>query len=173
MGIFSDGTAVKQVGTETFKLAKIVVDDFCIVNADEICAATKDIFEDTRTIQEPAGAMALAGLKKYVAVNGNTQKLDNLVAITCGANVNFDRLRIIAERSELGENREALLAVSLPEQRGSFLKLCETLGNRHITEFNYRMEDSNTAVVFAGIEVKDSKEKMKTLKALKAMDSRF
>ena len=168
VGIFSDGTAVKQVGTETFKLAKIVVDDFCIVSADEICAATRDIFEDTRTIQEPAGAMALAGLKKYVLVNGNKQKLDNLVAITCGANVNFDRLRIIAERSELGENKEALLAISLPEQRGSFLKLCETLGNRHITEFNYRMEDSSTAIVFAGIEVKDSKEKTKTLKALKA-----
>ena len=167
VGIFSDGTAVKQVGVQTFKLAKIVVDEFCLVSSDEICAATKDIFEDTRTIQEPAGAMALAGLKKYVSIHGKKKKLENLVAITCGANVNFDRLRIIAERSDLGENREALLAICLPERRGSFLKLCKTLGNRHITEFNYRMEDPNTAAVFAGIEVQDSKEKTKILKTLK------
>ena len=118
VGLFSDGTAVKQVGKKTFRLSKEVIDEIVIVNADEVCAAIKDIFEDTRTVQEPAGALALAGLKKYVLLTENKNVNEYLVAITCGANVNFDRLRDIAERSELGEKKEAILAVSIPERRG-------------------------------------------------------
>ncbi len=161
VGLFSDGTAVKQVGLKTFKLAKKVIDEIIIVNADEVCAAIKDIFEDTRTIQEPAGALALAGLKKYVLSNKNTNVDEHLIAITCGANVNFDRLRDIAERSELGKEKEAILAISIPERRGSFLKFCKLLGDRHITEFNYRISSHKTAVVFVGVEIKNENEKNK------------
>ena len=168
VGIFSDGTAVKQVGNETFKLTKLVVDDFCLVSVDEVCAAIKDIFEDTRTIQEPAGALALAGLKKYVSSKNGVKNSNNLVAITCGANINFDRLRVIAERSELGKKKEALFAIVLPEKRGSFLNLCKTLGNRPITEFNYRMTDKNKAVVFVGVQTKNLEEIKKIIKAVKA-----
>ncbi|MBL8249665.1 MAG: threonine ammonia-lyase, biosynthetic, partial [Candidatus Competibacter sp.] len=128
VGIFADGVAVRQVGEETFRLARELVDDVIVVSTDEICAATKDIFDDTRSIAEPAGALGVAGLKKYVERTGVTGK--NLIAINCGANINFDRLRHVAERAELGERREALLAVTIPEQPGSFRKFCQVIGKR-------------------------------------------
>ncbi|WP_031407198.1 threonine ammonia-lyase, biosynthetic [Thiomonas sp. FB-Cd] len=151
VGLFADGTAVKRVGVETFRLTRELVDDFVVVNTDEVCAALKDVFEDTRSVLEPSGAMSVAAVKQYVA----THKLkgETLVAITCGANMNFDRLRFVAERAEVGEAREALFAVNIPEQPGSFRKLCALLGNRAVTEFNYRMGDPEQAHVFAGIGV--------------------
>ena len=156
VGLFSDGTAVKQVGEKTFKLSQIVVDEMVLVNTDEVCAAIKDIFEDTRCIQEPAGALALAGLKRWVVLNKSSSM--NLIAITCGANINFDRLRFISERSELGEEREALLSITLPEERGIFLKFCSLIDNINVTEFNYRISDDSTANLFVGIQVKDKIE---------------
>tara|TARA_A100001015_G_scaffold296476_1_gene376822 strand:- start:7091 stop:8632 length:1542 start_codon:yes stop_codon:yes gene_type:complete len=168
VGLFSDGTAVKQVGVKTFKLSKHVVDEIVTVGVDEVCAAIKDIFEDTRTIQEPAGALALAGLKKYKSSNTSVEPEDSLIAITCGANINFDRLRVIAERSELGEDREAILGVSLPEKRGSFLKFCKLLGNRHVTEFNYRISSTNEAIVFVSIGIKNDYEKNRAVKAIES-----
>lgn len=149
VGLFADGVAVKQVGEEPFRLAQSYVDEVITVNTDEICAAIKDIFDDTRSIAEPAGALAVAGLKKYVEreqVTGQT-----LVAIDSGANINFDRLRYVAERAQVGEYREILLAVSIPETPGSFLKFCKMLGGRSITEFNYRYFDQSLAQVFVGI----------------------
>ncbi|MFA6052622.1 MAG: threonine ammonia-lyase, biosynthetic [Methylobacter sp.] len=149
VGLFADGVAVKQVGEEPFRLAQNYVDEVITVNTDEICAAIKDIFDDTRSIAEPAGALAVAGLKKYVEreqVTGQT-----LVAIDSGANINFDRLRYVAERAQVGEYREILLAVSIPETPGSFLKFCKMLGGRSITEFNYRYFDQSLAQVFVGI----------------------
>lgn len=127
-----------------------------LVNTDEVCAAIKDIFEDTRCIQEPAGALALAGLKRWVVLNKSSSM--NLIAITCGANINFDRLRFISERSELGEEREALLSITLPEERGIFLKFCSLIDNINVTEFNYRISDDSTANLFVGIQVKDKIE---------------
>ena len=152
IGIFADGAAVKQAGEENFRIARELVDEILLVSIDEICAAVKDIFEDTRSIPEPAGALALAGLKQYVS----RENLENkeLVAIFSGANVNFDRLRHIAELSALGENREALLAITIPERPGSFRHLCHDLGPRLITEFNYRYGDHTTAHVFAGVQLK-------------------
>lgn len=149
VGLFADGVAVKQIGEEPFRLAQSYVDEVITVNTDEICAAIKDIFDDTRSIAEPAGALAVAGLKKYVEreqVTGQT-----LVAIDSGANINFDRLRYVAERAQVGEYREILLAVSIPEIPGSFLKFCKMLGGRSITEFNYRYFDQSRAQVFVGI----------------------
>ncbi len=151
VGIFADGVAVRQVGREPYRLARECVDEVLLVDTDAICAAIKDIFDDTRSIVEPAGALAVAGLKAYVereGVEGCT-----LVAINSGANVNFDRLRHIAERAELGERREALLAVTIPERPGSFRKFCRTIGRRGITEFNYRYADPDSAHVFAGIQL--------------------
>ncbi|MCW8887658.1 MAG: threonine ammonia-lyase, biosynthetic, partial [Gammaproteobacteria bacterium] len=136
VGIFADGVAVKKVGEEPFRVAKELVDEVILVTSDEICAAIKDIFEDTRSISEPAGALAVAGLKKYL--QQNEVKDREFVAIDSGANINFDRLRHVAERAELGERREAILAVTIPERPGSFRKFCELLGQRSITEFNYR-----------------------------------
>jgi threonine dehydratase len=156
VGIFADGVAVRQVGEETFRLARELVDDIILVSTDEICAATKDIFDDTRAIAEPAGALGTAGLKKYVARTGVTGA--HLIAINCGANINFDRLRHVAERAELGERREALLAVTIPEQPGSFRRFCQTIGKRSITEFNYRYADSRRAQVFAGIQLVEGEE---------------
>ncbi len=156
VGIFADGVAVRQVGEETFRLARLWVDEVIVVSTDEICAATKDIFDDTRSIAEPAGALGTAGLKKYVERDGVTGK--NLIAINCGANINFDRLRHVAERAELGERREALLAVTIPEQPGSFRKFCQALGKRSITEFNYRYADARQAKVFAGIQLSEGEE---------------
>ena len=151
VGLFSDGTAVKQVGVETFRLTRELVDDYVIVDTDAICAAIKDVFQDTRSVLEPAGALALAGAKQYAAEHKLKGK--TLVAIACGANMNFDRLRFVAERAEVGEAREAIFAVTLPEQRGSFRAFCELVGNRNVTEFNYRISDATSAYVFVGIQV--------------------
>ena len=156
VGLFSDGTAVKQVGVETFRLAREYVDDYVLVDTDSICAAIKDVFQDTRSVLEPAGALALAGAKQYALdhkLKGNT-----LIAIACGANMNFDRLRFVAERADVGEDREAVFAVTLPEERGSFRAFCELVGNRNVTEFNYRISDSRLAHVFVGIQVSNSGE---------------
>ena len=149
VGLFADGVAVKQVGSEPYKLARKYVDEVVTVSTDEICAAIKDIFDDTRSVAEPAGALAVAGLKKYVEQNAIDQQ--TLVAIESGANVNFDRLRYIAERTLVGEHKEILLAVTVPEVPGSFLKFCKLLGKRHITEFNHRYFNSKVAQVFVGI----------------------
>jgi threonine dehydratase len=151
VGMFADGVAVKRVGEETFALARKYVDEIVLVSTDEICAAIQDTFEDTRAVPEPAGALGVAGLKKYVAREGWRGK--RLVAINCGANVNFDRLRYIAERTEVGAGREALLAVEIPEQRGSFLAFCRTLGARNVTEFNYRGQGSERARIFVGMNL--------------------
>ena len=153
VGIFADGVAVRQIGRETFRIAKEVVDEVITVTTDEICAAIKDIFDDTRSINEPAGALAIAGIKKYIErnkVSGQT-----LIAINSGANMNFDRLRHVAERAELGEQREGLIAATIPERPGSFRKFCKTIGKRGITEFNYRYADSKQAHVFAGIQLSE------------------
>lgn len=149
VGLFSDGTAVKLVGQETFRLCKKLVDDYVLVDTDEACAAIKDVFLETRSVTEPAGALAVAGLKAYA--KQNNLKGETLVAIACGANMNFDRLRFIAERTEVGEAREALFAVTIPEERGSFKRFCELVGRRSVTEFNYRISDENEAQVFVGI----------------------
>ncbi|OWT75698.1 MULTISPECIES: threonine ammonia-lyase, biosynthetic [unclassified Achromobacter] len=151
VGLFSDGTAVKQVGAETFRLVKQYVDDFVVVDTDAICAAIKDVFQDTRSVLEPAGALAVAGAKQYLAQHKWKNK--TVVAISCGANMNFDRLRFVADRAEVGEMREAVFAVSMPEQRGSFRKFCELVGDRSVTEFNYRISDSARAHVFVGVQV--------------------
>jgi len=149
VGLFSDGTAVKQVGVETFRLTRELVDDFITVDADAVCAAIKDVFQDTRSILEPAGALSVAGAKQYI--EKHQLKGHTLVAIACGANMNFDRLRFVAERADIGEDREALLAVTLPEERGSFKRFCEVIGPRSVTEFNYRISDEKTAHVFIGV----------------------
>lgn len=153
VGIFADGVAVRQIGKETFRIAKELVDEVITVTTDEICAAIKDIFDDTRSITEPAGALGIAGIKKYVERNKASNQ--TLIAINSGANMNFDRLRHIAERADLGEQREGLIAVTIPEQPGSFRKFCKTIGKRGITEFNYRYSDSKQAHVFAGIQLSE------------------
>lgn len=151
VGIFADGVAVAIIGENTFEVAKKYVDEVITVSTDEICAAIKDIYDDSRSICEPAGALGVAGMKKYVAREACREK--TLIAIDSGANVNFDRLRHIAERSELGEKREAIIAARIPEKAGSFKKFCSALGKRNITEFNYRYSDDNNAIVFAGIQL--------------------
>lgn len=151
VGIFADGVAVAQIGKETFRVIRKTVDDVVTASTDEICAAIKDIFDDTRSIAEPAGALALAGLKKYVVERGLEGK--TLVAIDSGANTNFDRLRYISERTEIGEKREAILSVTIPEQPGSFKRFCQALGKRNITEFNYRYGDQREAQIFVGVQV--------------------
>jgi threonine dehydratase len=149
VGLFSDGTAVKLVGEETFRLTRMLVDDFVLVDTDAVCAAIKDVFQETRSILEPAGALGVAGIKQYV--DRHKLKGKTLVAITCGANMNFDRLRFVAERAEVGEEREALFAITIPEERGSFKRFCELIGPRSVTEFNYRISDENKAHVFVGL----------------------
>jgi threonine dehydratase len=161
VGIFADGAAVRQIGEETFRVARALVDETMLVSNDELCAAIKDIFEDTRAIAEPAGALALAGAKQYVARHGLQGK--QLVAIFSGANVNFDRLRHIAELAELGEQREALLGVTIPEQPGSFRTFCQALGARQITEFNYRYADARRAHVFAGLRIRNGRKEREQL----------
>ncbi|HEY2558564.1 MAG TPA: threonine ammonia-lyase, biosynthetic [Caldimonas sp.] len=156
VGLFSDGTAVKQVGAETFRLARDLVDEWIVVDTDAACAAIKDVFEDTRSILEPAGALGVAAIKQYVHRHGT--KDETYVAITCGANMNFDRLRFVAERAEVGEEREALFAVTIPEERGSFRRFCELIGPRAVTEFNYRISDAQVAHVFVGIATVDRAE---------------
>ena len=161
VGVFADGVAVRMIGKETFRLAREVVDEVILVNTDEICAAIKDVFDDTRTIAEPAGALSIAGMKKYVAREGLTG--ESLVAIESGANINFDRLRHVAERAELGEQREALLAVEIPEEPGSFMRFCRAMGKRSITEFNYRYADAVKAHVFVGVELHGGEDERKQL----------
>lgn len=156
VGLFSDGTAVKLVGAETFKLVRKYVDDFVVVDTDAICAAIKDVFQETRSVLEPAGAMAVAAAKQYAAQHKLKGK--TLVAVACGANMNFDRLRFVSERADVGEMREAVFAVSMPEQRGSFRRFCELVGERSVTEFNYRISDAQRAHVFVGLQVSSSGE---------------
>jgi threonine dehydratase len=151
VGLFSDGTAVKLVGEETFRVTRALVDDFVVVDTDAVCAAIKDVFQDTRSILEPAGALGVAAIKQYV--DRHKVKGQTFVAITCGANMNFDRLRFVAERAEFGEQREALFAVTIPEERGSFKRFCEMLGPRSVTEFNYRISDARQAHVFVGLAI--------------------
>lgn len=163
VGIFADGVAVAQIGKETFRIIKDIVDDVITVSTDEMCAAIKDIFEDTRSIAEPAGALALAGLKKYIereACSGAT-----LLAIDSGANTNFDRLRYISEQTEIGEQREAIISVTIPEEAGSFRRFCGALHRRNITEFNYRYADSRAAQIFAGVQVTQGREDRQQLLA--------
>jgi threonine dehydratase len=165
VGLFADGVAVKQVGKETFRLARRYVDDVVIVDTDAICAALKDVFEDTRAILEPAGALSVAGVKAWVEKRGTKGR--TYAAIACGANMNFDRLRFVAERAELGEQREAILAVTIPERPGSFREFCALLGKRSVTEFNYRYADPSVAHLFVGIEVANRRETDELLAALR------
>jgi threonine dehydratase len=158
VGLFADGVAVKRIGSENFKLAQLYCDDVVTVSSDEICAAIKDIFEDLRAVAEPAGALALAGLKKYAATADHSQ---NFAAVLSGANLNFDTLRYVSERCELGEKKEAVFAVTIPEEKGSFRRFCETLGGRAITEFNYRYASDNKAHIFVGIKLRSGAEELK------------
>jgi len=164
VGLFSDGTAVKLVGEETFRIARKLVDGFITVDTDAVCAAIKDVFVDTRSIVEPAGALAVAAIKQYVATHKT--KGETYAAILCGANMNFDRLRFVAERAEVGEEREALFAVTIPEERGSFRRFCELIGNlpggpRNVTEFNYRISEAAQAHVFVGLTTHGKGESIK------------
>jgi len=183
VGLFSDGTAVKQVGQETFRIARDLVDGYVTVDTDAVCAAIKDVFVDTRSIVEPAGALAVAAIKQYVA--RHKTRGETYAAILCGANMNFDRLRFVAERAEVGEEREALLAVTIPEERGSFKRFCELIGNlpafggskspRNVTEFNYRISDVKVAHVFVGLTTSGKGESAKiaahfTKHGFKALD---
>jgi len=166
VGLFADGAAVKQVGEHTFALCRQYVDDMIVVDNDAICAAIKDVFEDTRSILEPAGALAVAGLKAYAERKNLHSK--TLVAVASGANMNFDRLRFVAERAEVGEKREAVLAVTIPEKPGAFKAFCRLLGNRNITEFNYRYSDPKEAHIFVGVAITDPAESAKLVADLQA-----
>jgi len=161
VGLFADGVAVKQIGEEPFRVCREHVDEVVLVSTDEICAAIKDIFDDTRSIVEPAGALGVAGVKKYVARDNINGK--KLVAINCGANMNFNRLGHVAERAEVGEHKEAVLAVTIPERPGSFRQFCQTLGQRGITEFNYRYADPASAHIFVGVQLNDGLEERDAL----------
>jgi threonine dehydratase len=168
VGIFADGVAVRRVGDETFRLCQQFVDEVITVDTDQICAGIRDIFNDTRSIAEPAGALAVAGAKKYLAAH--KLKGRTIVAINCGANVNFDRLRHIAERADVGEQREMLLAVEIPEQPGSFRTFCEAIGKRSVTEFNYRYSDAKKAHIFVGVELRQgAKERQKLIEKLRGL----
>lgn len=164
-GLFADGVAVRQVGKETFRISRELVDEIILVDTDSICAAIKDVFEDTRTILEPSGALSVAGVKAYV----EHEKIlhQTLVAVSSGANMNFDRLRHISERAEIGEHREAVLSVTIPEEPGSFKKFCAMLGPKSITEFNYRYSDPKEAHVFVGVSVRNRDETLKLIQDLK------
>ncbi len=164
-GLFADGVAVRQVGKETFRLSRELVDEVILVDTDSICAAIKDVFEDTRTILEPSGALSIAGIKAYVARENILNK--TLVAIASGANMNFDRLRHISERAEIGEQREAVMSVTIPEKPGSFKKFCNLLGAKSITEFNYRYANPREAHVFVGVSVRNRNEAQALIKELK------
>lgn len=152
VGLFSDGTAVKLVGEETFRLCREYLDEIVTVDTDALCAAIKDVFQDTRSVLEPAGSLAVAGAKLYAEREGLEGV--TLIAITSGANMNFDRMRFVAERAEVGEAREAVFAVTIPEERGSFRRFCELVGDRSVTEFNYRIADANAAHIFVGVQIK-------------------
>lgn len=164
VGLFADGIAVKRIGEETFRLCQQYVDDVVLVDNDQICAALKDIFENVRAVAEPSGAASLAGLKKYV--KEHQIEGENLACILSGANLNFHTLRFVSERCEIGERHEALLAVTIPEQRGSFLTFCQILGNRAVTEFNYRHADDRNACIFVGVRINGSQEKVEIIKEL-------
>ncbi|MFT5111185.1 MAG: threonine dehydratase [Parasphingorhabdus sp.] len=153
VGQFADGVAVGQAGKEPFRICLESVDDMITVNTDEICAAIKDIFEDTRSIMEAAGALSIAGLKKYVKQNDLDKS--NLIAIASGANMNFDRLRHVSERAEIGELREAILSVTIPEKPGSFRRFCRLIGKRNVTEFNYRYAQEGSANIYVGLQIQD------------------
>ena len=154
VGLFSDGTAVKTVGEETFRLTRALVDEIVLVNNDALCAAIKDVFSDTRTILEPAGALSVAGMKQYLDRHAGGKEVSNpVVAVCSGANMNFDRWRFVAERAEIGEQREAVFAVAIPEPRGSVRRFCELVGDRNVTEFNYRINSSDLAYVFVGVQI--------------------
>lgn len=172
VGIFADGVAVRIIGEQTYEIAKDLIDEVLLVSTDEICAAIKDIFDESRTLVEPAGALSLAGIKQYIGRGNKTATKmtgQTLVGINCGANINFDRLRHVAERAELGERRECLFAVTIPEQPGSFLTFCRILGARGITEFNYRYADNRSAHIFVGVKVEDADNEKDQL--LAAMNS--
>jgi threonine dehydratase len=161
VGMFADGVAVRRVGEETFRLARQYVDEIVLVTTDQICAAIQDIFQDTRSIAEPAGALAVAGIKKYAARENCVDR--TLIAINCGANMNFDRLRYVAERADIGAQREALFAVVMPEAPGSFLRFCELLGQRSVTEFNYRYADQQKAHVFVSLALNNGRSEREQL----------
>jgi len=170
VGLFADGVAVKEVGRETFRLCRELVDEMVLADTDEMCAAIKDVFEDTRVVLEPAGALAVAGAKKWVEKHSSRNK--TLVAVASGANTNFDRLRFIAEEAELGEHREALLAVTIPERPGSFRTFCRLLGARNVTEFNYRIaqdgdEIRREAHIFVGVAVQGREETARIVRNLR------
>jgi threonine dehydratase len=164
VGLFADGAAVRQVGSETFRLCQQYVDEMLVVDNDAICAAIKDVFEDTRSILEPAGALSIAGAKQYLSRHRLVDA--NIVCVASGANMNFDRLRFVAERAELGEQREAILAVSIPERPGSFKEFCRLIGNRNITEFNYRLADLTQAHIFVGLTIEQRQEARDLVAAL-------
>ena len=171
VGLFADGVAVKKVGEKTFEIGKKYIDKMITVNTDEICAAIKDVFEDTRTILEPAGALSVAGMKKDIFYSKLKNK--NIIAIACGANMNFERLRFVAERAELGEYKEAMLAVEIPEKAGSLINFCSLLNNRNLTEFSYRMSNSKSAQIFVGIEVRGINDKKSLLNEFKKSNYSF
>jgi len=164
VGLFAEGVAVRQVGRETFRLARRYVDEVVLVTTDELCAAIKDVFEDTRTVAEPSGVLAVAGIKRWVERTGSTG--ETYAAIVSGANVNFDRLRFVAERAELGEQREAVFAATIPERPGSFKQFCRLVGKRNVTEFNYRYAGPPDAHVFVGVEVRGRPETERLLRTL-------
>ncbi len=168
VGLFADGVAVKRIGSETFNLAKRFCDEVVTVSSDEICAAIKDIFDDLRAVAEPAGALALAGLKKYSQQlkNSTLAKPQQLAAVLSGANLNFDTLRYVSERCELGEKKEAVFAVTIPEEKGSFRRFCQTLGGRAITEFNYRYASDHKAHIFVGIKLRHGQQELNTVTEL-------
>jgi threonine dehydratase len=166
VGLFADGVAVRQVGVHTFALAQRTVDRMVTVTTDAICAAIKDVFEDTRSILEPAGALAVAGMKADVAARG--LKGQTLVAVACGANMNFDRLRFVAERTEIGEDREAMLAVEIPEEPGSLRRFCTLLGTRNLSEFSYRLADPNRAHIFVGVQTSGSSDEQDLISDVRA-----
>ncbi|MBW4688013.1 MAG: threonine ammonia-lyase, biosynthetic [Komarekiella atlantica HA4396-MV6] len=166
VGLFADGVAVREVGEETFRLCQQYVDDIILVDTDDICAAIKDVFEDTRSILEPAGALAIAAAKAYAEreqIQGQT-----LIAVACGANMNFDRLRFVAERAEFGERREAIFAVTIPEERGSIRQFCECIGRRNLTEFNYRIADKTEAHIFVGVQIQNRADAVKMAETFEA-----
>ncbi|WP_112990824.1 threonine ammonia-lyase, biosynthetic [Herminiimonas fonticola] len=167
VGLFADGTAVKLVGEETFRLAKLYVDDIILVSTDEVCSAIKDVFQDTRSILEPSGALSVAGAKAYIEraqTDKKPLKNETLVTIASGANMNFDRLRFVAEMADVGAAREGVFAVTIPEERGSFKRFCELVGPRNVTEFNYRLSDAMQAHIFVGLQIADRDEAGKIAK---------
>jgi threonine dehydratase len=163
VGLFADGVAVREVGEETFRLCQQYVDEIILVDTDATCAAIKDVFEDTRSIVEPAGALAIAGAKQYVERQGIEG--ETLIAIACGANMNFDRLRFVAERAEFGEQREAIFAVTIPETPGSLRQFGESIGRRNLTEFSYRIADEQIAHIFVGVQIQNRAERVKMVEA--------